>query len=128
MPAATRPWKNNRGNMKTGFKLAAVWMVVLSLFCGCTGQQPAAAEPQAYTVTVVDAEGAPISGVMVQLCLDACYPGVTDADGKIQFPVEEADYKVSLLAVPDGYTYSDETQEFRFPDGSKSLTIVLHRN
>ena len=101
---------------------------MLSLFCGCTGQQPAAAEPQAYTVTVVDAEGAPISGVMVQLCLDACYPGVTDADGRIEFPVEEADYKVSLLAMPDGYTYSDETQEFHFPDGSKSLTIVLQRN
>lgn len=101
---------------------------MLSLLCGCAGQHPEAAEPQAYTVTVVDAEGAPIPGVMVQLCLDACYPGVTDADGKIQFPVEDADYKVSLLAVPEGYTYSDETQEFRFPDGSRSLTIVLYKN
>jgi hypothetical protein len=111
--------------MKTVFRLAAVWMVMLSLLCGCAGKQPEAAAQQVYTVRVVDAEGSPISGVMVQLCLDACYPGVTGADGKIDFPVEEAAYKVSLLTMPDGYTYSDEIQEFRFPDGSKSLTIVL---
>ena len=111
--------------MKSFVKLAALWMAMLCLLCGCTGKQPETAAPQAYTVTVVDDRGAPIPGVMVQLCLDACYPGVTGEDGKAEFPVEEAAYKVSLLAVPKGYIYADETKEFHFEDGSKSLTIVL---
>ena len=83
---------------------------------------------QAYTVTVTDAEGNPISGVMVQLCRDACYPGVTDASGRAEFQIPEADYKVSLLTVPEGDTDSADTQEYHFETGSKSLHIVLSGN
>lgn len=76
-----------------------------------------------YTVTVVDEGGNPVAGAMVQLCLEACIPGVTNAEGKATYNVEEADYKVSFVSMPAGYT-SDET-EFHFEDGKYELTITL---
>ena len=77
-----------------------------------------------YIVTVLDESSAPISGAMVQICLDACYPGMTDANGQAKFSVLEADYKVSFLSLPAGYTYSGDAQEFYFEDGYE-LTITL---
>lgn len=78
-----------------------------------------------YTVTVVDEEGSPISGAMVQICLESCYPGVTDENGVATFTVAEADYKASMLSMPDGYTYSTEEEAFYFEAGSTSVTITL---
>ena len=77
-----------------------------------------------YVIHVVDESGAPISGAMVQICLDACYPGMTDANGQAKFSVMEADYKVSFLSLPAGYTYSGDAQEFYFEEGFE-LTITL---
>ena len=77
-----------------------------------------------YVINVVDESGAPISGAMVQICLDACYPGMTDANGQAKFSVMEADYKVSFLSLPAGYTYSGDAQEFYFEEGFE-LTITL---
>lgn len=78
-----------------------------------------------YYVTVVDEEGNGIAGAMVQICLDTCFPGMTNESGVAQFSVQEADYKVSFLALPAGFTYSTEEQEFYFEDGSTELTITL---
>lgn len=78
-----------------------------------------------YTIKVTDEAGNPISGAMVQICLDNCYPGATGADGVAIFNVVEADYKVSFLSLPAGYTYADETMEFYFADGSYDMTIAL---
>lgn len=78
-----------------------------------------------YTVTVQDEEGNPVVGAMVQICLDTCYPSVTDADGIAKYAVAEADYKVSFLSVPAGYEYADETTEWYFADGSTEITITL---
>jgi len=78
-----------------------------------------------YLIHVVDANGAPIPNAMVQICLDACYPGPTDETGTAKFSVLEADYKVSFLALPAGYTYSGEEQEFYFEPGSYEMTITL---
>lgn len=83
------------------------------------------AEENGYTVTVVDEGGNPIAGAMVQLCLDTCYPGATDESGVAKFAVEEADYKVSFLALPEGYTYTTDAQEFYFADDARELTITL---
>lgn len=130
--------------------LAFVLMLTLALsLCACGGEEAPAAEapvvteapavPEApaeetaapteaeggYTVTVVDETGNPIAGAMVQLCKDACVPGMTDAEGVAKFSLPEDEYKVSFLALPAGYTYVDETQEFHFADGSMELTITL---
>ena len=76
-----------------------------------------------YTVKVVDEENNPIAGAMVQLCLDACVPRVTDAAGVAVYELEEADYKVSFVSMPEGYTC--EENEFHFADGEYELTITL---
>lgn len=78
-----------------------------------------------YTVTVVDEEGNAIPGAMVQICMDTCYPGVTNESGTAQFSVPEADYKVSFLSLPAGYTYSSDEQDFHFEAGSTDITITL---
>lgn len=84
-----------------------------------------ATEFEGYTVTVVDEEGNPIAGAMVQLCQETCFPGATNEDGVAAFALDEAEYKVSFLFLPTGYTYSTEAQEFYFESGSKDLTITL---
>lgn len=78
-----------------------------------------------YSVTVTDAEGKGMAGVMVQLCLDSCMPGVTDANGVAKFNLEAADYKVSIMTMPEGYTYAVDANEYHFEEGSTSLTIAL---
>ena len=78
-----------------------------------------------YTVTVVDEEGNPLSGVMVQWCLDTCFPGVTDASGVATYTDVEADYHVTVSIMPAGYTYSTEEQEFYYEAGSTEMTITL---
>lgn len=77
-----------------------------------------------YTVTVTDEGGNPISGAYVQLCLEACVPCMTNESGVATYPnMDEADYKVSFINVPEGY--SVETNEFHFEEGSTEMTIVL---
>ena len=78
-----------------------------------------------YTVTVQDEEGNPISGVIVQWCLETCFPGVTDASGVATYHAEEADYHVQINSMPAGYTYSTEEQEFSYEGSSREMTIVL---
>lgn len=77
-----------------------------------------------YTVTVVDADGNPIAGAMVQICQDTCYPSVTNEDGVAQWTVAEAEYKVSFLSMPEGYTCEEEA--FYFAEGSNEMTITLN--
>lgn len=76
-----------------------------------------------YTVKVVDEDGNPISGAMVQLCKETCLPGATNAEGVAEFRTVEDEYKVSFMTVPEGY--AAEAEEFYFEDGSFELTITL---
>ena len=77
-----------------------------------------------YTVTVVDENGTPVVGAMVQLCKDSCVPGVTNESGVATFTLPEDDYKASMLAMPAGHAYAGETEEFYF-EGAFELTITL---
>lgn len=77
-----------------------------------------------YTVTVTDESGNPIPGAYLQLCLESCMPCVTNAQGIATWPnFDEADYKVSFMTLPEGY--SSDVNEFHFEDGSYEMTIVL---
>lgn len=130
--------------------VAAILMLTLALsLCACGGEAEAPAteapvveapvvteapaqeteapaeEEGGYTVTVLDEAGNPVAGAMVQMCKDACVPGITDAEGVAKFNLPEDTYKVSFLMMPEGYTYADEAQEFYFADGSMELTITL---
>lgn len=78
-----------------------------------------------YSVKVVDEDGDPISGAMVQLCKDSCLPGATAENGVAEFKTVEDDYKVSFMMLPSGYDYSTDATEFYFEAGSYELTITL---
>lgn len=74
-----------------------------------------------YKVTVVDANGAPLAGQMVQVCNAAtCFaPVATDANGVATFKLEESnEYKAKLL------TQSDEEYVY-FEAGSTELTLTV---
>lgn len=78
-----------------------------------------------YKVKVVDEAGNPVAGAMVQICKDSCVPGATDAEGVATFTVAEDDYKASMLTMPAGYEYAEETDAYYFEDGAYEVTIVL---
>lgn len=76
-----------------------------------------------YTVKVVDENGDPVANAAVQICKDSCLPGVTNEEGVAIFNVVEDDYKVSFMAMPEGF--QADAEEFYFEDGSYELTITL---
>ena len=120
--------------------LVAVLMMVT--LCACGGNEPAdtttntttttaattttTTQPDdgkvTYTVKVVDAEGNPIANAMVQLCLEACIPAPTNAEGVATWNLEEADYKVSFVVTPAGYAVEEA---YYFEDGATDMTITL---
>lgn len=81
-----------------------------------------------YTVTIVDDDNQPVPGVLLQLCLESCYPNKTDESGMAEFvSLPSGNYKVSLMSIPEGYDYATKEREWYFPDGESSLTIVLSK-
>ena len=90
-------------------------------------EAPTEAEPAGivYTVNVVDEGGNPIADAMVQLCAEACYPNKTNELGVATFSLEEAEYKVSFLKMPEGYEAIDGATEYYFDAGSTEITITL---
>ncbi len=84
-------------------------------------------EPQTskFTVTVVDADGNAVSGVMVQICKDSCIPAMTNASGEAVFNAEITDgYKLSVMSCPAGYTYEGEAEVY-LEAGATEYTLTL---
>jgi len=79
-----------------------------------------------YKITVVDEAGNPVSGVMVQLCKDSCFPKLTNANGVAEFPVTEvADgYKAGITNLPEGFVYEGEAEVY-YEDGETEVTLVV---
>jgi len=142
--------------MKKLFALLLALMLVLSLCaCGPTTQggdstdpsdpigvtdgsgEPSAATTEAtlpdgmvqHKVTVVDEEGNPVAGVMVQVCTDetCLIPVKTDETGVATFaPAAEGEYHANFLpGTPDGYEADAEV--FYFAEGESELTITLKK-
>ncbi len=86
-----------------------------------------------YFITVVDTEGQPVTGALLQMCKlgddGACTPAATttDAEGKVSFALAVDSYKVSFIILPPTYTYVDEEQNFYFDDGASELTIIVKK-
>ncbi|MBE6763414.1 MAG: hypothetical protein E7553_03535 [Ruminococcaceae bacterium] len=84
-------------------------------------------QPQAATfeVKVVDQNGAPVQGVMIQICKDICVPKMSDGNGIALFDLEIEDgHKLSVLSCPAGYTYTGEAEVY-LESGSTSYTVEL---
>lgn len=80
-----------------------------------------------YTVKVVDESGNPIAGALVQMCSDTCFPSATDANGVATFKLEDAEYKVSFLTLPAGYTHAGSEENYYFDGDATDLTITLKK-
>lgn len=131
--------------MNKMMKLLALVMALVMILClaACTEDKPDNTEPSSsesttvpttkptepsteptdngkktYTITLKDAQGNPLSGVMVQICLESCIPGMTDANGVATFElVEESGYSAGVSA-----DY-DNTKVY-YEDGQYDVTIV----
>lgn len=82
-----------------------------------------------YTATVVDQDGKPMAGVVIQFCDDAniCkLPVTTNAEGKVTVTYAPANYHVSVTVVPEGYTA--EADGYYFEEGSTEITVKLTKN
>lgn len=80
----------------------------------------------AYTLRFVDQHGAPVTGVMVNICSDtSCFaPVVTAADGLASFTGAPYAYEVHLLHVPDGYTLEDGQALILSPGGGETVLTL----
>lgn len=82
-------------------------------------------ENKGFKVTVVDEGGNAVSGVMVQLCKDACVPAKTDDNGVATFTIEVTDgYKLSVMSCPEGYEYTGEA-EIYLENGATEYTLTV---
>ena len=78
-----------------------------------------------FEVTVIDGDGNPVKGVMVQLCKDTCVPAMTDENGVAIFSEEITDgYKLSVMSCPEGYEYTGDA-EIYLEDGDTEFTIEI---
>ena len=77
-----------------------------------------------YTVTVVDETGAPLVGVMMQICKESCLPAMTDANGVATWSLAEDEYKVSFAVAPAGYAVEEA---YYFEGDATEMTITLKK-
>ena len=90
-----------------------------------------------YTVKVIDQFGAPVVGVALQACTESCIPfsNATDANGETtqQLEVTDAEYKVQLNFIPDGYSETDDDNDPTTPvkysfNADRVATVVITKN
>ena len=91
------------------------------------GAQPPAQEA-VYTLRFIDAGGAPVSGVMVNICSDTfCFaPAVTGTDGTATFTGAPYAYEVHVLHAPAGYQW-DDAQTITLPAAGGEMVLTLSR-
>lgn len=106
----------------------------LTYFCeSCIAQNVTAAwryadEKVAYTLTFVDQNGAPVAGVIANICDEStCSPMVSDENGVISFENAPYPYDIHVIRVPDGYTF-DLSQGFTAPENGGEISFTLTKN
>ncbi len=86
------------------------------------------AQEATYTLRFVDADGAPVAGVMVNICSDTfCFaPAVTGTDGVAAFTGAPYAYEVHVLHAPTGYQW-DDTQTITLPSAGGEVVLTLSK-
>ena len=80
-----------------------------------------------YTITYVDQNGDPVSGVMVQVCDETvCTVFTTDENGMCVFTLAPSLWQMHTLMLPSGYTGDTETVTTLSPFGD-TLEFVIEK-
>ena len=135
--------------MKRILALLMATVMIAGLFCGCgddptptENTTPSTTEPSqqiivpsfttkpqndgkvTYTVTVLDQNNKPVPGVAIQFCSgENCkLPSTTDENGVLVQKYPAAEYYITLIELPAGYT-ANETK-FYFGEETE-LTVVV---
>lgn len=114
----------------------ALLLCVMLLVAACGNDAPTVDDTISYTITVVDASGAPVPGVMVSICQDqeggVCYmPVKTDEHGlatvsKTAVPVQD-NLKVRVMSGGGSeLPMADGTVGYTpIPNGSTAITLTI---
>lgn len=82
----------------------------------------------AYRLVFVDETGAPLPGVIANVCDDAaCMPVVADGEGVATFTMTGKVYDVHVIAAPEGIVF-DPDQGYQTDAAGGELVIMLQRN
>lgn len=85
-------------------------------------------EKAAYTLQFTDQNGAPVAGVIANICDETtCSPMVSDENGVIAFENVPYPYDIHVIRVPDGYAF-DLSQSFTAPENGGSMQFTLTKN
>ncbi len=110
--------------MKRILSLTLVVMLAVCLFAGCESN-----EPDGYTVSVVDAFGAPCTqGIIVRFLQDGNQVKMqkTDENGKVSLDLADGNYTVELKFVGDDVAHYYDQSDLTLTPSKKSLTITLY--
>jgi len=85
-------------------------------------------EKAAYTLLFRDQNGAPVAGVIANICDETtCMPMVSDENGLIQFENAPYPYDIHVIRVPEGYAF-DLSQAFTAPEAGGEMQFTLTKN
>lgn len=107
--------------------IAIFLMCLCLIMTGCSAKDEIP-ESAAYTITFTDQHGAPVSGVMAQVCNDdTCMVYTSDTNGICAFELAPYAYEMHILKLPEGYSGDTETIVTLHENGGK-ITISLSKN
>ena len=88
-------------------------------------------EGSGYTIAVKDQNGDPVPNVIVNFCSDAqqtCRMDATDNNGEIFFEVPEDIYHIAILAAPEGYSYSSDSDAYTENSYGDPIQITIKKD
>ena len=107
--------------MKKMFAMALAIALCLCL-CSCGNKT----EEKGYIIKVTDAQGKGVEGVKLDICDDkTCTLFTTDKNGEVKPEIQQGDYTVHLLKLPEGYSKTALEQEYKLTATAQRLEIKL---
>ena len=86
-----------------------------------------AAEQAVYKIKVIDQDGKPVPGCVVNFCTEeACAAVICDDSGVAEYRAEPYAYRVQVLSLPEGYDYEGSDEMFVKAAGDE-MTITVTR-
>lgn len=80
-----------------------------------------------FLVTVIDADGNAVEGVILQICNDSRVTARTNSSGIATFPlIAKSGYRLSIISCPDGYEYTGDPY-IPIKQGTNELTLIISK-